>query len=86
MAELVCYVKWAGRMRGGQEKRGTRPFCNLVSRAGRPQEKGPQMEEGRLRRMLGEALPGVHLDCSKARGKNPRDRMPRELLQREGWY
>ena len=26
VVELVCYVKWAGRRRGGQERRGTRPL------------------------------------------------------------
>ena len=36
--------------------------------------------------MLGEALPGVSLDCPKDGGKKPRVRMLRELLQREGWY
>ena len=86
MAELVCYVKWAGRTRGGQERRGTRPFCHLVGRAGRPRDKAPEMEESRWRRMLGEALPGVNLDCPQEREKKPRVRMLRELLQREGWY
>ena len=44
------------------------------------------MDEGRWRRMLGEALPGVSLDCPQEKGKKPRVRMLRELLQREGWY
>ena len=65
MAEVVPYVKWAGRTRGGREKGGTRPFCDLVGRAGRPRERGPEMEEGRWRRMLGEALLGVSLDCPR---------------------
>ena len=86
MAELVRYVKWARRTRGGQERRGTRPFCDLVRRAGRPRDRGPEMEEGRWRRMLGEALAGVDLKCPKERGRKPRVRTPRELLQREGWY
>ena len=86
VAELVRYVKWAGRTRGGREKRGTRPFSDLVGRAGRPRERGPEMEEGRWRRMLGEALPGVSLDCHREKGKKPRVRMLRELLQKEGWY
>ena len=47
MAELVRYVKWAGRTRGGQERRGTRPFFDVVRRAGRPRDQGPEMEEGR---------------------------------------
>ena len=44
------------------------------------------MEEGRWRRMLGEALPGVNLDCPREKGSKPMVRMLRELLQREGWY
>ena len=86
VAELVGYVKWAGRTRGGRERLGTHAFSDLVSRAGRPRERGPEMEEGRWRRMLGEALTGVSLDCPRERGKKPRARMLRELLQREGWY
>ena len=61
--ELARYVKWAGKTRGRREKRGTRPFSDLVGRAGRPRERGPDMDEGRWRRMLGAALPGVRLDC-----------------------
>ena len=83
---LIRYLKWAGRTRGGRERRGTRPFSDLVSRAGRPRERGPEMEEGRWRRMLGEALPGVSLDCPRERGKKPSVQMLRELLQREEWY
>ena len=86
VAELVCYVKWAGRKRGGRERRGSHPFSNLVGRAGRPRERGPEMKEGRWRRMLGEALPGESLDCPRERGKKSRVWMLRELLQREGWY
>ena len=72
VAELVRYVKWAGRTRGGHEKRGTRPFSDLVARAGRPRERGPEMEEGRWRRMLGEALPGVSLGAGEeAQGLDP---------------
>ena len=44
------------------------------------------MEEGRWKRMLGEALPGLNLDCPQEEGSKPRVRMLRELLQREGWY
>ena len=40
VAELVRYVKWAGRKRGGRERRGTHPFSDLVGRAGRPRERG----------------------------------------------
>ena len=69
-----------------QERRGTRLFYDLVGRAGRPQEKGPDMEESRWRQMLGEALLGMILDCPQERGTKPRVRMLRELLQREGWY
>ena len=86
MAELVRYVKWALRTRGVLEKRGTRPFSGLVGGAGRPRERGPEMEEGWLRRMLGEALPGSSHDCPRERGKRPRVRMLRELLQKEAWY
>ena len=86
MAEIVRYVKWAGRMRGGQESRGIRPFRGLVHRAGRPRVQGPEMEEGRWTRMVGEALPGGDLEGPKERGRKPRVRMLRELLQREGWY
>ena len=86
VAELVRYVKWAGKTRGLREKKGTRPFSNLVGRAGRPRKRGPEMDEGRWSRMLGEALPGVSLDCPQEKGKKPRVRMLRELLQREGWY
>ena len=46
MAELFRYVKWAGRTRGGGGP-GTHPFRDLVHRAGRPQGKGLEMEEGR---------------------------------------
>ena len=86
VAELVRYVKWAGKTRGRWERRGTQPFSDLVGRAGRPGERGPEMEEGRWRRMLGEALPGVNLDCPQEKGSKPRVWMLRELLQREGWY
>ena len=86
VAELVRYVKWGGRTRGGRERRGTHPFSDLVGRTGRPRERGPEMEEGRWRRMLGEALRGVSLDCPQEKGKKPRVRMLRQLLQREGWY
>ena len=86
VAELVRYVEWAGKTRGRRERRGTRPFSSLVGMAGRPRERGPEMDEGRWRRMLGEALPGVSLDCPQEKGKKPRVRMLRELLQREGWY
>ena len=86
VAELVRYVKWAGRTRRRRERRGTHPLSDLVGRAGRPGERGPEMEEGRWRRMLGEALPGVNLECPQEKGSKPRVRMLRELLQREGWY
>ena len=80
------YVKWAGKTRGRREKRGPRPFSDLVGRAGRPRERGPEMDEGRWRRMLGAALPGVRLDCPREKGKKHRVQMLRELLQREGRY
>ena len=85
-AELARYVKWAGKTRGRREKRGPRPFSDLVGRAGRPRERGPEMDEGRWRRMLAAALPGVRLDCPQDGGKKHRVQMLRELLQREGRY
>ena len=57
VAELVHYVKLAGKTRGRREKRGTGPFSDLVGRAGRPREGGPEMDEGRWRRML--VAPGL---------------------------
>ena len=86
VAELARYVKLAGKTRGRREKRGPRPFSDLVGRAGRPRERRPEMNEGRWRTMLGAALPGVRLDCPREKGKKPRVRMLRELLQREGRY
>ena len=86
VAELARYVKWAGKTRGRRDKRGPRPFSDLVGRAGRPGERGPEMEEWRWRRMLGVALPGVRLGCPQEEGKKPRVQMLRELLQREGRY
>ena len=52
VAELVRYVKWAAKTSRRREKRGTRPFSDLVGRAGRPREEGPEMDKGRWRRML----------------------------------
>ena len=86
VAELARYVKWAGKTRGRREKRGTRSFSDLVGRVGRPRGRGGEMDEGRWRRMLGEALPGVRLDCPQEKGKKPRVQMLRELLQREERY
>ena len=86
VAELARYVKWAGKTRGRRDKRGPRPFSDLVGRAGRPWERGPEMEEWRWRRMLGAALPEVRLDCPQEKGKKPRVQMLRELLQQEGQY
>ena len=40
VAELVRYVKWVEKTRGRREKRGTRPFSDLVGRAGRPPGRG----------------------------------------------
>ena len=72
VGELVRYVKWAGRARGVRERRGTHPLSDLVGRAGWPRKRRPEMEEGRWRRMLGEVLPGVSLDCPQERGKKPK--------------
>ena len=79
-------MKWAGKTRGRRKKRGPCPFSDLVGRAGRPSERGPEMDEGRWRRMLGAALPWVGLDCCQEEGKKPRVQMLRELLQWEGPY
>ena len=86
VAELARYVKWAEKTRGRRDRRRPRPFSDLVGRAGRPGERGLEMEEWRWRRMLGAALGGVRLDCPQEKGKKPRVQMPRELLQREGQY
>ena len=86
VAELARYVKWAGKTRGRRDKRGPRPLSDLVGRAGRPGERGREMEEWRWRRMLGAALPGLRLDCPQEKGKKPRVQILRELLQREGRY
>ena len=86
MAELARYVKWAGKTKGRREKRGTRLSSDLVGRAGRPRGRGPEMDEGRWRRMLGAALPGMRLVCPQEKGKKPRVQILRELLQREGRY
>ena len=86
VAELARYAKWAGKTRGRRDKRGLRPFSDLVGRAGTPGERGPEMEEWRWRRMLGAALPGVRLDCPQEKGKKRRVQMLRELLQRERRY
>ena len=79
-------MKWAGKTRGRREKRAPRPFSDLVGRAGRPRERGPEMGQGRWRRMLGAAHPGVRLDFPQEKGKKPRVQMLQELLQREGRY
>ena len=80
VGELVRCVKWAGRTRGERERRGTHPFCDLVHRAGRPQDKGPETAEDRWRRMLGEARPGLDLEGPREKGRKSRVRMLRDLL------
>ena len=40
VVELVCYMKWAGRTRGGRERRGTKPLSDPVGRAGGPGKGG----------------------------------------------
>ena len=86
VAELACYVKSAERNRWGREQCGTYPFCDLVHRAGRPHDRGLHMTEDSGWRMLGEALPRMHLDSPWERGRRPRVQMLRKLLQRQGWY
>ena len=86
VAERARYVQWAGKTRGRRNKRGPRPFSDLLGRAGRPRERGPEMEEWHWRRMLGAALTGLRLDCPQEKGRKPRVQMLRELLQREGRY
>ena len=44
------------------------------------------MDEGRWRRMLGAAFPGVRLACPQEKGRKPSVQVLRELLQREGRY
>ena len=83
VAALVRYVKMAGRTRGGQERRGTLLFRDLVHRAG--------MAAGRSwRRTGGGGCWGTHsrgwMCGPRERRRKPRVQMPRELLQREGWY
>ena len=73
VAEVARYVKWAGKTRGRREKRGPRPFSDLVGRAGRPREGGPEMHEGRWRRMLGAALPGGAPGLSPGEGEEAQD-------------
>ena len=63
VGELVCYVKTGGEDKGRTGEAGSHPFSDLVGRTRRPRERGPEMEEGRLRRMLAEALPGMSLEC-----------------------
>ena len=75
-----------GEDEGKAGEEGARPFSDLVGRAGRPRERGPEMDEGRWRRMLVAALPEVRLDCPREKGKKHRGQMLRELLQREGRY
>ena len=80
------------RERGGEdegkagEEGDPAPFSDLVGRTGRPRERGPEMDEGRWRRMLGEELPGPSLDCPQEKGRKSRVQMLRELLQQEGRY
>ena len=63
------------------------PPLQRPGRQGREaQEREPELDEGRRTRLLGEALPGVSLDCPREKGKKPRVQMLRELLQREGRY
>ena len=71
VAELARYVKWAGKTRGRREKSRPRPFSDLVSRAGRPRERGPEMDEGRWKRMLGAALPRCAWTVPRRRGRSP---------------
>ena len=40
VAELARYVKWAGKTRGRREKRGPRPFSDVVGRGGSPGKGG----------------------------------------------
>ena len=85
VAELDCYVRWAGPKRG-KRRPGTHPFWDLVHRLGRPQDRGPQSVEDRWRRMLGEAVPGMDLHDPRERRRRQRMQMLRELLQRVGKY
>ena len=70
VAELARYVKWAGKTRGREDKRGPRPFSDLVGRAGRPGERGPDMEEWRWRRMLGARSRGCAWTVPRRGGRS----------------
>ena len=78
-------MTWAGRTRGGGRP-GTRPFRDVVHRAGRPQNRGLEMAEGRWRGILEAALPGVDLNDPWEEEGRLRVKVLRELLQREGRY
>ena len=85
MAELVSYVKWAGRPRGGRGP-GTDPFWRLVHRAGMQWVGWPEMEEGSWRKMLEAALPGSDLDDPGEVGNRPKMDVLTKLLRRVGRY
>ena len=75
-----------GEDEGKAGEEGSPPLQPADRQGKEAKGKGPEMDEGRWRRMLGEALPGVSLHCPQEKGRKPRVRMLRELLQREGWY
>ena len=85
MAELVRYVKWAGQTRGGGRPR-TRPFKDVVQRAGRPWDTGPEIAKGQWRRLPRAALPGIDLDDPWEEDGRPKSKVLRELPQREGMW
>ena len=85
LGEFVHYVKWTGRRRGGRSS-GPHLFRDVVRRVGRPQSKGPEIEQSRWRRMLQAALPGTDLDDPGDMGGRPMMQVLSELLQREGRY
>ena len=71
VAELARYVKWVGKTRGRQERRGTRPFSDLVSRAERPRERGPEMDEGDVRGCWERGSRWWAWTVPRRRGRNP---------------
>ena len=85
VTELVSYVKWARRTRGGGRSQGHR-LQRPGRRGGEAKGKGACDGGGPVEEDAGRGTPRVSLDCPRERGKKPRVQMLRELLQKEGWY
>ena len=66
-------LREVGRVDEGGAGEARDPPLQRPGRQGREaKERGPEMEEGWWRRMLGEALPGMSLHCPREQGKKPR--------------